>query len=568
MRRLHEPRELSRWLVLLGVILARDRPVFLAGAAHRAGGAPGAVGGPAVTTRRDRPGSPHPPRRQRPRVSRRRRPGREIAESIGPGLAKAAVAIRVDGTVRDLIVPDPGGRPDRDPHRAGPRRARRAAPLGGAHPGHGGARDLSRRRASGSARRSTTGFYYDFEVPRPFTPEDLEADRGADGRGDEGRTTPSCARRWTAPTANRRFADDPLKLERISELGDDEVISIYTDGPFTDLCRGPHVPSTGRLKHFKLLNTAPAPTGGAIRRRQMLQRIYGTAFFKKDELEAHLHRLEEARKRDHRRLGKELDLFMFHPFAPGAAVLDRPRHDAVQPAQRLHARAAARAATRRSRRRCSTTRGSGRSPGTGASTGRTCSWCSTTRPGEHDFSLKPMNCPSHYLMYSAKKHSYRELPIRYTTYDVLHRNEVSGALSGLTRVRQFQQDDCHIFLMRRRRSPDEVQAAHAVHPGVLRDLRAHGHAQVRHPARSSGSATTRCGTRAEGALRAGARGDRAAVRAQAGRRRVLRPQDRLRRGRLDRAEVAAGHDPARLRRARSGSTSSTSARTTTSTGRW
>ena len=117
--------------------------------------------------------------------------------------------------------------------------------------------------------------------------------------------------------ANRRFADDPLKLERISELGDDETITVYTDGPFTDLCRGPHVPGTGRLKHFKLLHAAGAYWRGD-EKRQMLQRIYGTAWFKKEDLEAYLHRLEEARKRDHRRLGKELDLFMFHPFAPGA----------------------------------------------------------------------------------------------------------------------------------------------------------------------------------------------------------------------------------------------------------
>jgi len=160
------------------------------------------------------------------------------------------------------------------------------------------------------------GFYYDFEVPRPFTPEDLEQIEARMAEVTKA-DFPFVRDEVDRPTANQKFADDPLKLERISELGDDEVISTYTDGPFTDLCRGPHVPSTGRLKHFKLLNTAGAYWRGDSR-RQMLQRIYGTAFFKKDELEAHLHRLEEARKRDHRRLGKELDLFMFHPFAPGA----------------------------------------------------------------------------------------------------------------------------------------------------------------------------------------------------------------------------------------------------------
>ena len=161
------------------------------------------------------------------------------------------------------------------------------------------------------------GFYYDFEVDRPFTPEDLERIEAKMAEVAERATTRSCARWWTATEANRRFADDPLKLERISELGDDETITVYTDGPFQDLCRGPHIPRTGRLKHFKLLSAAGAYWRGD-EHRQMLQRIYGTAWFKKDELDAYLHRLEEARKRDHRRLGKELDLFMFHPFAPGA----------------------------------------------------------------------------------------------------------------------------------------------------------------------------------------------------------------------------------------------------------
>ena len=140
--------------------------------------------------------------------------------------------------------------------------------------------------------------------------------------------------------ANRRFADDPLKLERITELGDDEMISVYTDGPFIDLCRGPHVPGTGRLKHFKLLHAAGAYWRGD-ERRQMLQRIYGTAWFKKEELDAYLHRLEEARKRDHRVLGKELDLFMFHPSAPGAAfwtdrgtMLIQPLNDFIRELQR------------------------------------------------------------------------------------------------------------------------------------------------------------------------------------------------------------------------------------------
>ena len=161
--------------------------------------------------------------------------------------------------------------------------------------------------ASGSGQPIEDGFYYDFDVPRPFTPEDLERIEQQMGEVAK-RDFPFLREVVTREEASRRFADDPLKLERIAELGADETITVYTDGPFQDLCRGPHVPSTGRLKHFKLLHAAGAYWRGD-ERRQMLQRIYGTAWFKKEDLEGYLHRLEEARKRDHRILGKQLDLF-------------------------------------------------------------------------------------------------------------------------------------------------------------------------------------------------------------------------------------------------------------------
>ena len=175
-------------------------------------------------------------------------------------------------------------------------------------------------------------------MDRPFTPEDLEKIEAKMGEVTA-KDYPFVREVVDRAEANRRFADDPLKLERISELGDDETITVYTDGPFQDLCRGPHIPRTGRLKHFKLLHGAGAYWRGD-ERRQMLQRIYGTAWFKKEDLDAYLHRLEEARKRDHRRVGRELDLFTFHPSAPGAAVLDRAGHHALQPAGGLRARAA------------------------------------------------------------------------------------------------------------------------------------------------------------------------------------------------------------------------------------
>ena len=277
-----------------------------------------------------------------------------------------------------------------------------------------------------------------------------------------------------------------------TDLGADEVISTYTDGPFIDLCRGPHVPDTAHLKHFKLLNTAGAYWRGD-EKRQMLQRIYGTACFKKEDLDAYLHRIEEAKQRDHRMLGKQLDLFMFHPFAPGAAFWTERGTIVYQRARRLHARAAAATTTTRSRRRCCTTRRCGRSSGHWGKYRENMFLVLDNETGEHDFSLKPMNCPSHYLLYQAKKHSYRELPLRYITYDVLHRNEVTGALSGLTRVRQFQQDDCHVFLTRRSDRRRSAVRLMQLHPRLLRVVRPQGDAQVRDASRSARSATTRCG---------------------------------------------------------------------------
>src|SRR3989441_9339105 len=240
--------------------------------------------------------------------------GAEVAQAIGAGLARAALAIRVNGQVRDLARPIEQDATvailtDRDPAALEVLRHSAAHVLATA------VREIFPQAGIGFGPPIEDGFYYDFEVPRPFTPEDLarlEAKMAEVAQRDY----PFIREVVDRAEANRRFADDPLKLERISELGDDETITIYTDGPFQDLCRGPHVPRTGRLKHFKLLSAAGAYWRGD-ERRQMLQRIYGTAWFKKEELDAYLHRLEEARKRDHRKLGRELDLFVFHPFAPG-----------------------------------------------------------------------------------------------------------------------------------------------------------------------------------------------------------------------------------------------------------
>ena len=369
--------------------------------------------------------------------------GQELAAQIGPGLARAAVAIRVDGEVQDLMRPLGADATvailtERDPDALPVLRHSAAHVLATA------VRELFPSAGIGFGPAIDDGFYYDFEVPRPFTPEDLETIE-ARMREVTTRDYPFLREEVDRATANRRFADDPLKLERITELGDDEVISTYTDGPFVDLCRGPHIPSTGRIKHFKLLTTAGAYWRGD-EKRQMLQRIYGTAWFKKDDLELHLHRLEEARKRDHRRVGRELDLFMIHPWAPGAAFWTE-RGTTIYTLVNEFMRELQRDGYKEIKTPLLYNRRLWELSGHWGKYRENMFLVLDSETGEHDFSLKPMNCPSHYLLFASKKHSYRELPLRYSTYDVLHRNEVSGALAGLTRVRQFQQDDCHVFLM-------------------------------------------------------------------------------------------------------------------------
>jgi threonyl-tRNA synthetase len=369
--------------------------------------------------------------------------GADLARAVGPGLAKAALAIRVDGQVRDLARALPDGvtvaiLTDRDPQALDVLRHSSAHVLATA------VRQLFPHAKIGFGPPIEDGFYYDFEVPTPFTPADLEqieAKMHEVAKADYPFTREEVDR----AEAKRRFVDDPLKLERIDDLGANEVITVYTDGPFVDLCRGPHVPSTGKIKHVKLLHAAAAYWRGDSR-RQMLQRIYGTAWFKKEDLEQYLHRLEEAAKRDHRKVGRELDLFMFHHWAPGA-VFWTSRGTAMINDLNSYLRILQRDDYQEIKTPLMYNKGLWEQSGHWGKYRENMFLVLDNETKEHDFSLKPMNCPSHYLMYLAGKHSYRELPLRYSTYDVLHRNEVSGALSGLTRVRQFQQDDCHIFLM-------------------------------------------------------------------------------------------------------------------------
>lgn len=292
------------------------------------------------------------------------------------------------------------------------------------------------------------GFYYDFEVERPFTPEDL-------GRIEEemGRLV-ALKERFVREELSRgealfRFADQPYKKELIEELDEGETISVYTEGDFTDLCRGPHVGDTGRLGAFKLLSIAGAYWRGDSS-RPMLQRIYGTAWADKQQLEAYLAMLEEAERRDHRKLGRQLDLFSFDERIGGGLVLYHPKGAAVIHELRRwemeeHVRRGYEAVITPHIYKADVWKTSGhyefyrdsmyffRVEGEGS------------EPGGAEYGLKPMNCPGHVMIYAGHTRSYRDLPIRLFEHGTVYRHELSGVVHGLMRARGFTQDDAHIF---------------------------------------------------------------------------------------------------------------------------
>ena len=294
------------------------------------------------------------------------------------------------------------------------------------------------------------GFYYDMQLPRPLTPEDLdEIEKRMKEIVKEGREFKR--ENWAKPKALEFFGghQQTFKLELINGIPS-ETVSIYSIGDFTDLCAGPHVRRTSECKHFKLTSIAGAYWRGS-EKNPMLQRIYGTVWPTKDELEEHLHNLEEARKRDHRRLGRELDLFMLHEWAPGATFW-LPKGTTVyntlqEKMRRLlrHSGYVEIKAPLLANEQLFKTSGH---------------WqhykedmfiiedreAKEARKENSEYALKPMNCPEAMLVFGAKRRSYRELPLRIAEQSVLHRNERAGALSGLTRVRQFQQDDAHLFV--------------------------------------------------------------------------------------------------------------------------
>jgi threonyl-tRNA synthetase len=303
------------------------------------------------------------------------------------------------------------------------------------------------------------GFYYDFIVERPFVPEDLEA---IEAKMKELASKDYIYERqmWPRQEAIDFFTKrgEPLKVQLIEEktAGQPEV-SVYTikdKDTFLDFCVGPHVPTTGRLKAFKLTSTSNAYWKGDAKNAPM-QRVYGTAFFTQKELDEHLARIEEAKKRDHRKLGRELDLFHIHPVAPGAAFWT-PRGTTLYNTLVDFCQARQKADFQEIKTPLLYSKTLWEQSGHWGKYRENMFLVLNTETNEHDMSLKPMNCPSHHLYYGTTQRSYRDLPLRFVTMDVLHRNELSGALSGLTRVRQFAQDDCHVYL-REDQIADEVK---------------------------------------------------------------------------------------------------------------
>ena len=367
----------------------------------------------------------------------------QVAAGIGPGLAKVALGGKVDGKVVDLsflVDHDAQLAIVTDKDADGLELIRHST----AHLLAYAVKELFPDAQVTIGPVIENGFYYDFAYKRPFTPEDLAAieQRMAElAKKDE----PVLRRVLPRDEAVAYFKGigELYKAEIIASIPANEDVSLYREGSFEDLCRGPHVPSTGKLKHFKLMKVAGAYWRGD-HRNEMLQRIYGTAWATKDELQQYLHMLEEAEKRDHRRLGKELDLFHIDETAPGL-VFWHPKGWTIWQQVEQYMRAVY--------------RDNGYQEVKGPQIldkslwEKTGHWQNyrenmfTTESEKRDYALKPMNCPGHVLIFKQGIKSYRDLPLRYGEFGQCHRNEPSGALHGIMRVRGFTQDDGHIFCL-------------------------------------------------------------------------------------------------------------------------
>ncbi|HKW01316.1 MAG TPA: threonine--tRNA ligase [Vicinamibacterales bacterium] len=374
-------------------------------------------------------------------------PVREFASSVLPqSVVKKAIAAEVDGQMVDLTYPL-----DRDVSLKivtpdGPK-ALQLYRHSTAHLLAAAVTNLFPGAQCGIGPATEEGFFYDFVVPRPFVPEDLEKIE-AKMKQLASEDLPYERQMWPRQEAIEFFTKrgEPLKVQLIQEKTEGQSqVSCYTikdRDTFVDFCVGPHVPSTKNLKAFKLLSVSQAYWKGDAH-NQPMQRIYGTAFFKEDDLKQHLHQQEEAKKRDHRKLGKELGLFNVHPWAPGSAfwmgkgttlynLLANYMREVLFPAGYVELKTPLifnKALWEKS----------------GHWSHYRQNMFLIESEGEQ-MSLKPMNCPGHFLAYASETHSYRDLPIRFHEQTPLHRNEASGVLTGLTRVRQFSQDDAHCFV--------------------------------------------------------------------------------------------------------------------------
>jgi len=374
----------------------------------------------------------------------------DVALSIGAGLARAALAGKVDGRLVDtshLIAQDAALAIITDKDADGLEIIRHST----AHLLAYAVKELFPDAQVTIGPVIEHGFFYDFSYQRPFTPEDLAA---IEKRMTElaKRDIPVTRKVLPRDEAVSYFKgiNEHYKAEIIASIPADQDVSLYTEGDFTDLCRGPHVPSTGKLKAFKLMKLAGAYWRGDSK-NEMLQRIYGTAWAKKEELDAYLHQLEEAEKRDHRKLGKHLELFHMQDSSPGMVfwhpkgwTLWQEVEQYMRRKFREHDYQEVRTPTIMDRTLWE----------------KSGHWENyhdnmfTTASENRDYAVKPMNCPGHVQIFNHGLHSYRDLPLRLAEFGSCHRNETSGSLHGLMRVRGFTQDDAHIFCTEEQVQPE------------------------------------------------------------------------------------------------------------------
>lgn len=365
----------------------------------------------------------------------------QVAASIGAGLARAAIAGKIDGTAVDtsyLIDRDVqlAILTDRDAEGVDIIRHSTAHLLAQA------VKSLFPEAQVTIGPMIENGFYYDFSYSRAFTPEDLaaiEKKMAELAKADLPLERQELSR--DDAVAYFKSIGEKYKAEIIESIPADQVLSLYKQGDFTDLCRGPHVPSTGKLKAFKLMKVAGAYWRGDSK-NEMLQRVYGTAWAKKEDLDQYLHMLEEAEKRDHRKIGKQLDLFHMQDEAPGM-VFWHPKGWSLWQAIEQYMR---RVLNQHGYQEIRTPQIMDR-----VLWEKSGHWQNykdnmfTTESEKHDYAVKPMNCPGHIQVFNSDLRSYRDLPLRYAEFGACHRNEPSGSLHGMMRVRGFTQDDAHIF---------------------------------------------------------------------------------------------------------------------------